>query len=35
MDIQIIFHKFETVKGWKLNTYTDGTFEFVKNGDKL
>lgn len=28
-------HKFETVKGWKLNTYTNGTFEFVKDGDKL
>lgn len=28
-------HRFETVKGWKLNTYTDGLFEFVKDGDKL
>ena len=28
-------HRFETVKGWKLNTYTDGTFEFEKDGDKL
>lgn len=28
-------HRFETVKGWKLNTYTNGTFEFVKDGDKL
>lgn len=24
-------HKFETVKGWKLNTYTNGEFEFVKD----
>lgn len=28
-------HKFETVKGWKLNTYTNGEFEFVKDGDSL
>lgn len=28
-------HRFETIKWWKLNTYTDGTFEFVKDGDKL
>lgn len=28
-------HKFETVKGWKLNTYTNGIFEFVKDDDKL
>lgn len=28
-------HRFETVKGWKLNTYTDGSYEFVKDGDSL
>lgn len=28
-------HRFETVKGWKLNTYTNGEFEFVKDGDSL
>ena len=28
-------HRFEVVKGWKLDAYTDGTFEFVKDGDKL
>lgn len=28
-------HKFETVKGWKLHSYTNGEFEFVKDGDKL
>ena len=28
-------HKFETVKGWRLHSYTNGEFEFVKDGDKL
>ena len=28
-------HRFETVKGLKLNSYTNGEFEFVKDGDKL
>ena len=28
-------HRFETVKGWKLHSYTNGEFEFVKDGDKL
>jgi hypothetical protein len=28
-------HRFETVKGWRLNTYTNGEFEFVKDGDSL
>lgn len=28
-------HRFETVKGWKLRSYTNGEFEFVKDGDKL
>ncbi len=26
-------HRFETSKGWKVNTYTNGEFEFVKDGD--
>ena len=28
-------HRFETVKGWKLHSYTNGEFEFVKDGDKV
>ena len=28
-------HRFEIVKGWKLNAYTNGEFEFAKDGDKL
>ena len=28
-------HRFEIVKGWKLHSYTNGEFEFVKDGDKL
>lgn len=28
-------HRFETVKGWKLHSYTNGEFEFVRDGDKL
>lgn len=28
-------YRFETVKGWNLKTYTNGEFEFVKDGDKL
>ena len=28
-------HKFETVKGWRLHSYKNGEFEFVKDGDKL
>lgn len=28
-------HRFETVKGLKLNSYTNGEFEFVKDGYKL
>ena len=28
-------HKFETVKGWRLHSYTNGEIEFVKDGDKL
>ena len=28
-------HRFETVKGWKLHSYTNGEFEFVKDGDSL
>ena len=28
-------HKFETVKGWRLHSYANGEFEFVKDGDKL
>ena len=27
--------RWETVKGWKLNSYTNGEFEFIKDGDKL
>lgn len=27
--------RWETIKGWKLNSYTNGEFEFVKDGDKL
>ena len=27
--------RWETVKGWKLNLYTNGEFEFIKDGDKL
>lgn len=26
--------EWETVKGWKLNSYTNGEFEFVKDGDE-
>ena len=28
-------HRFETVKGLKLHSYTNGEFEFVKDGDKV
>lgn len=28
-------HRFETVKGCKLHTHTNGEFEFVRDGDKL
>ncbi len=28
-------HRFETVKGLKLNSYTNGEFEFIKDGYKL
>ncbi len=28
-------YRFETIKGWKLNSYTNGEFKFVKDGDKL
>ena len=28
-------HRFEIVKGWKLNAYTNGEFEFAKDVDKL
>lgn len=27
--------RWETVKGWKLNSYTNREFEFIKDGDKL
>ena len=27
--------RWETIKGWKLNSYTNGEFEFVKDGDEL
>ena len=27
--------RWETVKGWKLNSYTNGEFKFVKDGDNL
>lgn len=27
--------RWETVKGWKLNSYTNGEFEFIKDGDEL
>ena len=27
--------RWETAKGWKLNSYTNGEFEFVKDGDEL
>lgn len=27
--------RWETIKGWKLNLYTNGEFEFVKDGDEL
>lgn len=27
--------RFETVKGWKLHSYTNGEFEFVKDGDEV
>lgn len=30
-----LYHKFETVKGWRLHSYTNGEIEFVKDGDKL
>ncbi len=26
--------RWETIKGWKLNSYTNGEFEFVKDGDE-
>lgn len=26
--------RWETVKGWKLNSYTNGEFEFIKDGDE-
>lgn len=26
---------YKTVKGWKLRSYTDGTFEFEKDGDDI
>lgn len=27
--------RWETVKGWKISLYTNGEFEFVKNGNEL